>query len=721
MAQSLYRVITSGQGNNCFVYALATNLLVYANTDTYEGRFIRAKVLELSEQIEAFKGPHQIDDLFGKDKQKFNAQDQILKLGEILRTFGAHLVQSDAEQKPENRQYNNELRQEFLNTWNGYRYLDKSPDCYRDDTFAGMSFIKEKFNSMSDGDVISEPYINNTQQELLEAFKKYCYSGNNEDVFCGGDVPAFTDMRLFTNMSLVKDKFRSLYCHRQDATISDEELKLATEGLMEWWALIEWWDTVGYKRYGEELAKVGVPLLPYIGNIITARLGLNLALLNEGCGGFTYANVPMDAPSLYLYRSGKGNAAHWEACLPAELVKKFNKGKTTKKLKLASTSLQDNTYLDFLTEDQQLVFKHCLDSDDSHDSEHIKFGRAFAACYGIEESKVSKFAAAYKDHIAAGCGRIASVATALFEQTECDPALGACFKAYFGSIGDVSFDSGFVGSANNSEVDFDPDSQQNHVFNREVSASDKSRFVEGFVASACRGAISKDYLVEAARFYALAIEDEDDGPVMEDDLMTDGKSEFSQGLINDCLYKANALIKTQQTWREQAQSNLCGMYNKHSLFQYEDISVINKIEVATDSVAYELNLKNGLMLRRSTIDDHLGSPAQTLIQAHLGANKKLIVPQAFEAIARAFMVECCYKLKKTQNNLTDAEASITLFLIDPPGKMEECKAAFLKVGFKSVTYEPAVKKSEAKNSVDQSCRSEVSPLTGRTGRMGMGR
>lgn len=718
MERSLRRVITSGKGNNCFVYALATNLLVYANTDTYEGRFIRAKVLELSEQIRAFKGPHQIDDLFEKDKQKFNAQAQILKLGEILREFGSYLVQSDAEQKPENRQYNNELRQEFLNAWNGYR--GKSPDCYRDDTFAGMSFIEEKFKSMSDGGVISEPYINNTQQELLEAFKKYCYSGNNEDVFCGDDVPAFTDIRLFTNMSLVKDKFRSLYCHRQDATISDEELKLATESLMEWWALIEWWDTFGYKRYGEELAKVGVPLLPYIGNIITARLGLNLALLNEGCGGFTYANVPMDVPSLYLYRSGKGDAAHWEACLPAELVKKFNKNKTTTKLTLARASLQDNTYLGFLTEDQQLVFKHCFDNDDSHDSEHIKFGRAFAACYGIEESKVSKFAEAYKDHIAAGCGRIASVATALFEQTECDPALGACFKAYFGSIEDISFDSGF-GSANNSEVDFDPDPDpKNHVSNREVSASDKSRFVEGFVASACRSAISKDYLVEAACFYAMAIEDDDDGPEMEDDLMTDGKSEFSQDLINDCLYKANALIKTQQQWREQAQSNVYDMYNKNSLFQHKGIRVINKIEVATDSVAYELNLKNGLMLRRSTIDSHLDCPAQILIQAHLGANKKLIVPQAFEAIARAFMMERCYKLKKTQNKLTDADASITLFFIDPPDKMEACKAAFLKVGFKNVTYEPAVKKLEAKKPVDQSCRSEVSSPMSRMSRMGMG-
>lgn len=353
-------VLTSGENNSCFVNALAINLLVlfHATARGYdcERQFIRSVDYCRLERVH--------ETLNGKGSKLFDErlplglQDHIIKVGQALRQYGFTLMMRDVlKSDVKDRQYSETLLQTLLVAFEGH--CNKVRDDFCDEVFAGMKFVTSKFEKLDNGGLLS---MDLKKQALTK----------------------------WWNKAYVKEP-------------GDE----AQPG--------------GYQLYVEEVSKEGVQLSPQIGNIIISNLGLNLVFYNEGYAGLNYAGDKIDAPCIIIYRDSSN--CHWEAYLDPTLVTAFNGDISSDKEKLClnrTGTVLKITYPEFLTPTQGMTFHNYLSKDNSTGSEAIKFGRAFAHCYGLDHIKVNKFAAIYESQILDGCGMFKAVTIARESQTDPD-------------------------------------------------------------------------------------------------------------------------------------------------------------------------------------------------------------------------------------------------------------------------------------------------------------
>ena len=72
------------------------------------------------------------------------------------------------------------------------------------------------------------------------------------------------------------------------------------------------------------------------------------------------------------------------------------------------------------------------------------------------------------------------------------------------------------------------------------------------------------------------------------------------------------------------------------------------------------------------------------------------------------METLCTNKQKTKDQLTPAEKSITLDFINPPDKANECKEAFKKAGFTTVTIQLAAHREQIQSRI----KGEVQSLEG---------
>lgn len=723
MTRQLQTVNTSGNNNNCLVNALATSFIVMFHTDSGLRKKLSGLPFRTLENIYKSIGGHD-NNVFGAEESDLDAKLQILKLGKILRKYGASLMMNDVRGDQLNSL---ELEQALLAAFQDYcRNKENNKidgDQFDDDTFAKMNFVQEKFKTLyPDGIDGPKKYVDETIKSLYahgtDEPKRYAEEEFNR---------LYSDSKLDNNESeKKKQELEDKWLFRKKQDIEDEWFSTKNEKLVKWWRA-SYVDTEakgqtespgGYQLYVMELEKEGVELPPQFACNITRKFGFNLVYDNQESnqirGKLLYASRKTAGPSVFLHRDGARR--HWEAYLSPTQVNNFNNTLINKEARLSKMGpvIRDTTYLDFLTSEQRAKFQDVLANDTSADSEHTKHARAFAACYEINDKNIHPFIEVYQKQILSGEGMLMAVARSLAiqhaskTQSKVYERESKLKRYYRKALGKQHKRKRFITPYSNSFFSerhhrkskterYQPKARDT-LYHRRVFAKRRHRtfktvfnknnplllraddFVEGYCKGACSEDVSRYDLLEFAKQYVRLKEQS-----KQNEDVKNGKKTPHQIAEETTFEWAR---QQNKDWRNFVQTEIYKRLQNSPLkdqLKLNGVEIITSLRVSQNEVAYKLKFENGLVLRRAQ-----GKGGQFEVSTTGAAGKNFTREGCYEAIAKVF------KLERPGDKQEIVLQSVSL---------EDNKAirdAFLKAGFVKVDFIDPAATDEKGSEVDSS-------------------